>query len=156
MTARQKTKVSRQVDPAKLRGAGVEAGVMVGSSAGEGSASLVEIAVWNEFGTEKKSGGKKKEHIPPRPFIRSTADNQRRKWKKTVARLARLVLRGGLSSSKAESILGAMLQSDIQDTIIELRTPPNADSTIAAKGSDNPLVDDGTLRDSVKWVKYDG
>lgn len=127
---------------------------MAGSAAGEGGASMVEIAVWNHFGTEKETAdGGKKPHIPARPFITMAIDENGRAWKKTVARVLRLLQAGTITQETAEGILGADMQADIQQALVALRDPANADSTIEQKGSDNPLIDTGALKDAVKWAK---
>ena len=40
----------------------------------------------------------------------------------------------------------------MQEAISAGIDPPNAESTIKAKGSSTPLVDDGTLRQSITYV----
>lgn len=42
--------------------------------------------------------------------------------------------------------------SAIKKAITDLDTPPNAPATIAAKGSDNPLIDTSHMRNSVTYV----
>ncbi|MFN3506212.1 MAG: hypothetical protein ACK4ZU_01965 [Allorhizobium sp.] len=47
--------------------------------------------------------------------------------------------------------LGIKAQGDIQEEITSLQSPPNAPSTIAQKGSSNPLIETGELRASVAF-----
>ena len=159
MSTSVKSTTKRTVDPHVLKKAGVEAGVLTGSASGAAGPSLVEIAIWNEFGTERKvpnpDGGETKTvRIPERPFIRSTNEEKRREWQETLKRVNRLVLAGTITVDRAVGILGAQMQADIQQKIVDLRTPANADSTIKRKGSDNPLIDEGHLKDSIKWDSY--
>jgi len=144
MSVSSKSARTREADPRRIKKGGAEAGIMSGEASGEGSASLVEIAIWNELGTSR---------IPPRPFIQSTADEKAREWKKTVKRVTKLMQDGKVNAEDASGLLGQQMQADIQQKIIDLRDPPNADSTKKKKkGSDNPLIDTGSLRDGVKYV----
>ena len=47
--------------------------------------------------------------------------------------------------------IGLYGQSMMQKSITDLKTPPNAPSTIARKGSSDPLIDTGHMRQSVTW-----
>ena len=42
------------------------------------------------------------------------------------------------------------------EAITEIKNPPNAAGTISAKGSANPLMDTGLMRQSVTWAVADG
>lgn len=55
------------------------------------------------------------------------------------------------SASQALTALGHSMQADITDTIRQTHTPPNAPSTVRHKGFDNPLVETGTLQNSVSF-----
>lgn len=65
------------------------------------------------------------------------------------------VIAGGLESGTTPDQtleqVGAVAAGATQQYITDLDTPPNAPSTIAKKGSDNPLIDTGALRASVTW-----
>ena len=47
--------------------------------------------------------------------------------------------------------LGNKAQDDIKAEIVSLSTPPNSPLTIELKGSQNPLIDSGLMKDSVRW-----
>lgn len=47
--------------------------------------------------------------------------------------------------------LGLYGQAMMQKSITDLKSPPNAPSTIARKGSSDPLIDTGHMRQSVSW-----
>lgn len=51
--------------------------------------------------------------------------------------------------------IGVVAVGKVQQYMVELRTPPNAPSTIAKKGSSNPLIDSGALRQSVTYKVTD-
>ncbi|WP_212376950.1 hypothetical protein [Acetobacter persici] len=55
------------------------------------------------------------------------------------------------STSQALTAVGHSMQADITDTIRQTHTPPNAPSTVRHKGFDNPLVETGTLQNSVSF-----
>ena len=137
----------------------------------EDGTPVAAVAAWNEFGTEsytiepknKKalaftgSDGetviaKSVQHpgIPERPFFRQA-----------IARMEDGVvgiIKSGIDPRKLivdknlADELGAFAQGEIQQSIVNLGTPPNEDATIKSKGSSNPLVDTGFMRDSVTWV----
>lgn len=126
---------------ALARGPAVEVGFFEEGPAGEGL-TIVEIATVNEFGTEDG-------HVPERPFMRGTIDAHGARYTKELAGAVAHALDGADLESELETIgLGAV--GDVQTTITELRDPPNAPSTIARKGSDNPLIDTGRMRASVR------
>lgn len=108
-----------------------------------------EVGVVNEFGSADK-------RIPERSFIRSTTDDERRRVNAMIARLKIPVLVGLLSTRKALSIVGVYMKGRIQNKIATLQTPSNAPSTIARKGSSNPLIDKGQLRQKIDWKVQDG
>lgn len=118
-------------------GGGVTVGVL--ETAGP---ELVEIAVYNEFGTET---------IPQRSFIREGADAIEPKLAPKRTKLARAVIAGKLQYRASLELLGALVQGLLQERIANRIKPPNAESTIARKGSDVPLIDHGTLRSHITY-----
>ena len=124
-------------------GKGGVSGVKVGffsTARYEDGTPVAAVAAWNEFGTET---------IPERPFFRNALAESER----SVGR----ILQGGLDTKKMvvdEQLagrVGAHVQGKIRDSITALNEPPNAPSTVRAKGSSDPLMDTGTLRNSVDW-----
>lgn len=55
----------------------------------------------------------------------------------------------------ALEIIGQISVSKVQQYMTQLKTPPNAQSTIDKKGSSNPLIDTGELRQSVTYTISD-
>lgn len=51
--------------------------------------------------------------------------------------------------------VGAFAAGATQQYITDLRDPPNAPYTIEKKGSDNPLIDTGSMRSSVTYKVTD-
>ena len=111
----------------------------------EDGTPVAAVAAWNEFGTQRGD----EVHVPERPFFRQAIDQAEGKvFDHLVDHVdgETLVVTERLGDDLAEIVVG-----EIQQRIADLREPPNAPSTKAAKGSSNPLIDDGTLRTSVTY-----
>ena len=124
-------------------GKGGVSGVKVGffsTAKYEDGTPVAAVAAWNEFGTET---------IPERPFFRNALAESER----SVGR----ILQAGLDTKKMvvderlAGRVGAHVQGQIQESITALKEPPNAPETVRRKGSSDPLMDTGTLRNSVSW-----
>lgn len=120
----------------------LEVGFFEGQQRKSGNKSIpqAQIAYWNEYGTDDGN-------IPPRPFMRKAVDTKSKKWLEFLKK--ELVL-NKLDIKPAINKLGIIMEGDIVQEITDLQTPPNAESTIKAKGSSKPLVDTGIMRQSVK------
>jgi hypothetical protein len=132
-------RILRETRAMKRRG--VKVGVLGDAERNDGQ-SMIDIAIYNEFGTK---------NIPARPFIRGSYDSKRRELGKFKDRLLAQILRGKLDTVHALKILGEHHKGQIQEYMTTLDDPPNAPSTIEAKGSSNPLIDNGQLRRSIDW-----
>lgn len=114
----------------------------------QGTATIADVATFNEFGTSK---------VPERSFIRSTMDENKGALLTLNRELFYMISAGKTTTQKALTILGIKIKALIQKKITDLRTPPNAASTIRQKRSSNPLIDTGVMRASVTHtVKMDG
>lgn len=131
----------------KMRGQHhVKVGLPKGSNPYPDGTDVIAVGVYNEFGTER---------IPERSFLRSGIANNRATYRK--------LNRGSLQKIRAEKLtiaqglgrLGIQAQNDVQDQIVEASAPPNHPATIAAKGSSNPLIDTGHLRQSITYEVVD-
>lgn len=126
--------------------------VKVGFPSGEASASNIEKAVWNEFGTRGgASGGGWGGPIPERPFMRNTMRANRGQYRDALKASAAKILRGETGLPVVLNKLGVLAQGGIQAEITSLSSPPNSPVTIALKGSSNPLIDSGEMRAAVTW-----
>ena len=142
-----------KVLPTKIAG---PSKVKVGFPKSKASASNIEKAVWNEFGTRGgASGGGWGGPIPERPFMRNAMRDNRGKYKDGMATAARKILTGDATMANTLSKLGIMAQGDIQGEITSLSSPPNSPVTIKLKGSSNPLIDTGEMRGAVTWQVSD-
>lgn len=128
----------------------------VGFPAGKASNSNIMKAIYNHFGTAGgASGGGWGGPIPPRPFLSNAMKANRGKYLTAMRSQAKAILMGQASMKIVMSRLGAMAQGDIQKEITTLSSPPNSPVTIAMKGSSNPLIDTGIMRQSVTWKLND-
>ena len=92
-----------------------------------------EKALYNHFGTED---------IPARPFLQ---------FDQNAA--AKLVRKAIVSDGDTVAKIKVGLTGMIQENIRELKRPANADSTIKKKGSSNPLIDTGAMRQAVNTIE---
>ena len=126
--------------------------VKVGFPASAASASNIEKAIYNEFGTRGgASGGGWGGPIPERPFMRNAMRDNRGKYMAAMKTSAAKIIRGETGMLTVLNKLGIAAQGDIQGEITSLTTPPNSPVTIALKGSSNPLIDTGEMRSAVSW-----
>lgn len=109
--------------------------------------TVATIAANNEYGSGT---------TPERSFMRSTMFDIRKKLKKMLLKLAKAVLHEEMDKKKALGLVGLFVQTAIKRKIQEGIPPPNADSTIAQKGSDHTLIDTGQMRDSVDFEIKEG
>jgi hypothetical protein len=140
----------------KLKSMCVKVGVTedVAGNTVDGGSTLLKIASWNELGVlgppvSQHGGGKW--FIPPRPFIRGFVDGKREQIAKTLEKLGGLVSSGKLKAAEAIARLGEHGQSGIKSYLQNGPHVQNADSTIAKKKSSKPLIDTGTLRNSIRY-----
>lgn len=111
--------------------------------------SQVLVAAANEFGT--KDG-----RVPERSYMRSTVDARRGDLALLMTKQLGVVADGKRTAKDAAEIAGLFMSSAIKKTLTDLSDPPNAPSTIARKGSSNPLIDTGQLRASITHKVVDG
>lgn len=121
----------------KKQNAKIEVGFFEGEKYPNGK-SVAEVAAFNEFG-----GGK----VPPRPFMRTCVERRKNIWKKLV----RDELAKNEDARVTLALLGNRMVEDLKDYIKIWTYPPNAPSTIAKKGFNDPLVETGRMMNSVDW-----
>lgn len=122
------------------------------------------VAVANEFGTDAANGHSDQifadrrpgvgagQHTPERSFIRSTVDAKKNgEWRIAAEELRKQMVEGKMTTDRALGLMGARIKKDIQEKIRSMVPPPNAPSTIAAKGSDKTLINTGQLLNSIDF-----
>jgi len=124
-----------------------EPAVFVGVREGAGDVDgtpLTLIAAANEFGTNDG-------HVPERSYLRSTIDEKRKQYQAALTKIITDAIDGRALPVRGLQRLGARAVADVQRKITALKDPPNAPSTVKKKGSDNPLIDTGRLRQSIDY-----
>lgn len=104
---------------------------------------LVDIALYNELGTST---------IPSRPFLAQTVQMHEEEIKEMAATEISQTLIGKKDSQQAFNAIGEDVRQKVQNRINEGQFVPNAPSTIRHKGHDHPLIDTGTMRDSISYT----
>lgn len=102
---------------------------------------IVDIALWNEMGTS---------NVPSRPFMRNSVD----KHKDSIDQMLHIQREAFLKGTTAEQLLKTigLFQQDLIQTEIEQGSfVENAATTIKKKRSERPLIDTGTMKNSVHY-----
>ncbi len=100
---------------------------------------VVQKAIFNEYGTKK---------IPSRPFMRRAFDKSLPEIRNICDAEAGMIFDGRSTIDKGLKRIGEFMVGQIKKTIVNENWTPNADSTIAQKGSSQPLIDTGEMRNS--------
>lgn len=108
----------------------------------EDGTTIAEVAAHNELGSSD---------TPERPFMRQSFENHESELQAACDAANRLVSSGG-SADQALQQIGVVAKGLVQDEIVNGGFAPNAESTIKKKGSEQPLIDTGTMRQSVNFV----
>ena len=106
----------------------------------EEAMTVAQVAAFNEFGTKT---------IPERSFMRATIDENRRTLTSLTRSLLFRIGMGEMTTERALNIIGLTITKLMKKKIVDLRKPPNADSTIKRKNSSNPLIDSSQMLNSV-------
>jgi hypothetical protein len=139
----------------------VEIGIFADASR-DGAVPMLVIAAANEFGAKIPKRQARFEDlddenpekwviIPERSYLRAWFDENVDVLQATMERLIGQVVEGKISGRAALETIGGYVVTHVQAYMVDLKTPPNAPSTIAHKGSSNPLIDTGQLKDAITW-----
>lgn len=153
VTAELKQKDPRFWDKLKLRlqkGPKIECAVgfpvgksSVGSPHYPSGQSIIEVAIDNNFGTEK---------IPRRPFMDMATPKIQKEYKALMAKLMKRLNEGSLDYKAALQAAGLKAEAEIRKTITAGPFKPNTPETIKQKKSSKPLIDTGDMRKYVTHV----
>ena len=69
-----------------------------------------------------------------------------------VGEWCKKIARGGMEAHELMTNIGMLQRGLVQEEIARGNFKPNAPSTIKKKGSDTPLIDTETMRESVNYV----
>ena len=86
--------------------------------------------------------------IPPRPFFRNAIKAHGKEWGKNMGASLK---ENRFDAAKALVSMGQLIKRQIQQSIRDTNSPPNAPSTIRRKGFNKPLIDTGTMWNSVDY-----
>ena len=121
----------------------VDVGIIDAGKHDDSDETVAEIGYKNEFGTDK---------IPSRPFFRLTVVRTKKKLSEMKIAILKKIQLGEMDKKTGLGLLGDFFRGELQQTIVDLDTPPNAALTIMLKGSSNPLIDTGQLKNSITYV----
>lgn len=115
-----------------------------GSIGNDDELSNAELAIILHYGSRSGVVGR----IPPRPFMRVTAQRERSGWRRLLLRVARAVLRRKMTLQQAFEQVGERAERDIKRTMRD-GLVPDAPATVEEKGSSHPLIDSKRLIEAV-------
>ena len=101
--------------------------------------SVAQVAFWNEFGTSRS---------PPRPFMRTTISEKSPRWGDSLAYVLKAA---NYDARRALTSMGIGIQGQMRDTLLSWTDPANAPLTVAIKGFNKPLTDEGILEKSISY-----
>jgi hypothetical protein len=105
---------------------------------------MAMIAAVHEYGSPKR-------HIPERSYIRSWVDQNKGDIHRILHKLLGNVEDGKIDATTALKKLGAFGVAGIRKQIRSVKSPPLKPATIERKGSTQPLIDTGQLRNSIHY-----
>lgn len=108
----------------------------------EGDSEISMIAEVHEYGEPILN-------IPERSFVRSGFDEHVNGIEQKIANMMPDVMDNSMDPDMFLDTIGKEFASLIKKKLINLQDPPNSEKTIKIKGSSNPLIDTGRLRDSI-------
>lgn len=129
-------------DESKFDNSIMQVGVVDESLSYPDGTKVMDVAFWNEYGTET---------IPARPAMRTALKKTAPMLAKIGNEQAKQMLHGKLRFDHAARRLAKLLAGAMQESIEKWKRPPNAESTIARKGFDDPLIETGLYVNSIDY-----
>lgn len=129
-------KIAQKLDS----GAVLRIGFLSGSTEPDGT-SIPMIAAINEYGRPDKGQ-------PPRPFFRNMVATRSKEWPDAIAGLLKST---DYDVDKTLQITGVAIKGQLQQSILDLWSPALAESTVARKGFDKPLIESSSMVNSVDF-----
>ena len=120
----------------------VDVGIIDEGLHDESDVTVAQIFFWNEFGTET---------IPERSVMRSTIKEKKKEIIALQKKLLKRISDGSIDVNTALGLVGELMADFIRQKIVSIKSPPNAPSTIAAKGSSNPFIASGQSKNSITY-----
>lgn len=113
----------------------------------DGSETQAQNGARQNFGDPHNTLNGKPAPIPARPWLEPGV----RSATPEILDVVSESIRNNESLENTLNKIGAFATGATQQYMTDLRNPPNAPYTIEKKGSDNPLIDTGSMRASVTW-----
>ena len=127
----------------ELDGWTIDVGVIgEGGKYEDSKVTVLDVAKFNEYGTS---------NIPARPFIRGAYDSYKDDLTDMMFKYSSAVINGDMAVSMLNKGVGQASADYTREYLTDLSNPPNSPITIKLKGSSNPLIDTGQLRDSIDY-----
>lgn len=120
----------------------VDVGIIDAGEHPSGDITVAGIGFVHEFGSAT---------VPERSFIRSTIQKRKKDIISLQKKLLKKISNGQMEVKKGLELIGEFTSAAIKEKIIAIKSPPNTPATIAAKGSSNPLIDTGQLKNSITY-----
>lgn len=137
----------RYSDAPKIVKVGFPAGTEAATVSYPNGMRVVDVAVGNEYGTD---------NVPARPFIGLSSGDINNQCAPILEQSAAAL--NNNNTQQYDQLLdaaGSVAAGIVKQQITDLRSPPNAQSTIERKGSSNPLIDTGLMRQTVTYKVVD-
>lgn len=124
----------------KFKKKSVSIGFQNGATEADGT-PVALVAAFNEYGVPSHNQ-------PPRPFFREAIATNDKKWARQFA--------NGMKNTNGDvdrvlALMGESISADIRQSILKLKSPPLAESTIQRKGFDKPLIETSTMLKNVTY-----
>lgn len=120
----------------------VDVGIIGAGKHTDSVLTVANIGFAHEFGTAT---------IPERSFIRATTKEKRKEIVELQEKLLKKIQSGEMKVDQALDQVGTFVAGLISKKIVDIKSPPNSPETIKRKGSSNPLIDTGQLKNSITW-----
>jgi len=119
----------------------VDAGIIDAGEHPSGDETVASIGFKNEFGIG----------VPERSFMRSTIQAKKKDIISLQKKLLKQIVNGSMKVETGLGLVGEFMADAITQKIVAIRTPANSPITIKLKGSSNPLIDTGQLKNSITY-----
>lgn len=120
----------------------VDVGIIDAGKHPSGDITVAGIGFVHEFGSAT---------VPERSFIRSTIIERKKDIISLQKKLLKKISDGSMDVKTGLGLVGEFMSGAIKEKIVAISSPPNSPATIAKKGSSNPLIDTGQLKNSITY-----
>ena len=152
-TGKEQFKKLKRTAQRMIHGPFVTIGVHTDAGEYKSGVSVVEVALWTEFGTSGPGDG-----VPEYAWLRTAITKNKAKIEKMRSHVVKKVQAGEMDVEQALEYMGFNIQMLVQNNIKSNLPPPNAPSTAASKQKrgvpQRTLIDSGLLLRSIGFKVY--